>query len=236
MSSSWLKRHIIQAELREIIDLEKIGLFIGMGVVMDKICSYTFEQYLDKVRDFHGALAPGMVIAGSMVDLARRNLPEGTLFDVICETAACLPDAVQLLTPCSVGNQWMKIIDVGRFAMTFYDKDTGEGVRVHLDAGKLEQWPAIKEWFLKLKPKKQQDKELLLDQIKEAGSSICGIERLNVSPDFVARRLKTVGICPICNEAYRSGDGAICPACKEERLPYVVETDKLTTGSPRSHR
>jgi formylmethanofuran dehydrogenase subunit E len=198
---------------------------------MNEIRSYTVEQYCDKVKDFHGALAPGMVIAGFMVDLACRNLPPDILFDVICETAACIPDAVQLLTPCSVGNQWLKVIDIGRFAMTFYDKKTGEGVRVHLGTAKLEKWPAIKEWFLKLKPKKEQDKDLLLEQIKQAGAGICGIERVKISPGFLHQPKKSVVICPICNEAYRAEDGAICPACKEEeRLPYVVESQQVITG------
>ena len=136
------------------------------------ILSYTFEEYCERVEAFHGALAPGILVGGFMVDLARHNLPPGTLFDVICETVECLPDAVQLLTPCSVGNQWMKIIDVGRFALTLYDKDTGEGVRVHLDSRKLERWPAINEWLMKLKPKKQQDRDRLVREIKEAGTDI----------------------------------------------------------------
>jgi formylmethanofuran dehydrogenase subunit E len=192
---------------------------------MDKIGSYTIDQYCDKVTEFHGALAPGMIIGGFMVDLARRNLPPGTLFEVICETTACLPDVVQLLTPCSVGKQWIKIIDVGRFAMTFYDKYTKEGVRVYLDTDKMGKWPAIKEWFLKLKPKNHQDKQLLIDQIIEAGRDICGIESIQVSPTYVGKQPKTsISICPQCNEAYRSDDGAICPACKEYLLPYMIAT------------
>jgi formylmethanofuran dehydrogenase subunit E len=199
---------------------------------MDKIGPYTYEQYCDKITEVHGKLAPGMLIAGFMVGLAYRNLPPNTLFEVICETAACLPDAVQLLTPCSVGNQRIRIIDVGRFAMTFYDKYTKEGVRVFLDPAKLEQWPMIKEWFLKLKPKKQQDTERLLNEIVKAGIDICGISRLKVFPDFTAKRSKTsVAICPICKEAYRSSDGPICPACKGGLLPYVVESKKSITAS-----
>jgi formylmethanofuran dehydrogenase subunit E len=191
---------------------------------MDQICSYTYKQYCDKVKSFHGYLAPGVIIAGFMTDLACRNLPSHTLFDAICETTACLPDAVTLLTPCTVGNKWLKIIDVGRYAMTFYDKDTGEGVRVYLDLARLEQWPAIKEWFLKLKPKEQQDNEHLLAQIKEAGTGICGIERVKVAREFLRKHAKkSIAICPVCHEAYRSEDGDLCPACKDKCLPYALE-------------
>lgn len=189
-----------------------------------RIGPYSFEQYCEKIVDFHGGLAPGVVIGGFMVDLATRILPMGILYDVICETASCLPDAVQILTPCSIGNQWMKIIDVGRYALTCYDKETGKGVRVHLAPERLERWPAIKEWFLKLKPKEEQDGQRLLSQIEEAGTDILGIEQINVAVELMAKRhKKSVSICPLCNEAYPSDDGAICLACKEECLPYKVQ-------------
>ena len=61
----------------------------------------------------------------------------GCLFDAICETRNCLPDAVQLLTPCTIGNGWLKVVNVGRFALTLYDKYQGEGVRVYLDPAKV---------------------------------------------------------------------------------------------------
>ena len=130
---------------------------------------------------------------------------------------------MQLLTPCSVGNQWLKIIDVGRFALTLYDKDTGEGLRVHLDSTKLEAWPGISEWFMKLKPKKQQDRDRLVEEIRAAGTDICTIERVTVRSDFLrGRHQKSVSICPVCNEAYRAGDGPVCPVCNGRSLPYAV--------------
>src|SRR5208282_754967 len=67
------------------------------GMIMGKILAYTFEEYSALVRKFHGSAAPGVMIGGFMVDLAYSRLPSGGLFDVICETAKCLPDAVQLL-------------------------------------------------------------------------------------------------------------------------------------------
>jgi formylmethanofuran dehydrogenase subunit E len=60
------------------------------------------------VKSFHGYVAPGVVLGGVMVDLARRQLPPEVLFDAVCETRHCLPDAVQLLTPCTLGNGWLK--------------------------------------------------------------------------------------------------------------------------------
>ena len=73
------------------------------------ICNLKFDEYVEKIKSFHGSSAPGMILAGFMVDLAMKNLPEGEFFDVICETQHCLVDAVQILTPCTVGNGWLKM-------------------------------------------------------------------------------------------------------------------------------
>jgi formylmethanofuran dehydrogenase subunit E len=208
------------------------GTFSGRGN-MGSIVSYTFEEYAAIVKSFHGSTAPGVIIGGFMVDLAHGSLPEGGVYDVICETAKCLPDAVQLLTPCSIGNRWLKIIDVGRYALTFYEKRTGAGVRVYLDCAKLESWPEVRAWYLKLKPKEAQDDELLLRQIREAGREMCSVESVQVSPGFFKKQQSgPISICPSCGEAYHAADGAICPACKGGVLPYpsgngLAEKDPL---------
>ncbi|HNQ47588.1 MAG TPA: formylmethanofuran dehydrogenase subunit E family protein [Syntrophorhabdus sp.] len=58
------------------------------------VLEYTFEEYTEIVKKFHGAAAPGVLIGGFMVDAAIRNLPDGILYDAICETKSCLPDAI----------------------------------------------------------------------------------------------------------------------------------------------
>ena len=90
------------------------------------ICTYTYEEYLHLVKSFHGSLAPGLIIGGFIVDLALKHLPEGELFDALCETPVCLPDAVQILTPCTIGNGWLTVFDIGRFAVTMYEKKGGQ--------------------------------------------------------------------------------------------------------------
>ena len=118
---------------------------------------YSFQEYCDLVQAFHGYPAPGVLIGGYMVTAVQQRLPDGILYDAVCETRSCLPDAIQLLTPCSVGNGWLRVLHFGRYALSLYDKYTGEGWRIFLDVEKLEAWPEIKTWFFKLKPKKEQD-------------------------------------------------------------------------------
>jgi len=196
------------------------------------IGSYSYDEYLHLVKSFHGSVAPGMVIGGFMVDLALRHSPEGELFDALCETSACLPDAIQLLTPCTVGNGWLKILSLGRYALTLYEKYQGAGIRVFLDASKVDDWPEIKGWYFRLKPKKEQNSERLLEEIREAGEGICTLQKVVVKPQFVGSRIHGSKIvrCPLCQEAYPEVDGGICRGCSGY-APY--ETPRLVNGPER---
>ena len=190
------------------------------------IGAYTFEEYLNKVKEFHGSIAPGMVAGGIMVGIAQKNLPPGELFDVICESGHCLPDAVQLLTPCTIGNGWLKIVSTSRYAVVFYNKYTGEGIRVYLDAEKLADFPAVRSWFLREKPKPQQDFNAIIREYKESGPNLFDIQRVQVEPEYIEGAKKQhaeVVICPSCKEAYKSnpGGGDTCPACRG-KVPFLV--------------
>ncbi|WP_243544850.1 FmdE family protein [Pseudodesulfovibrio tunisiensis] len=186
------------------------------------IGQYTFEEFKEKARDFHGYPAPGLLIGAYMVEMAKARIPEGTLFEAMVETGKCLPDAVQLLTLCSTGNNWMKVKLLGRYALSLYDKYTGEGWRVYVDHEKLKAWPEIMEWFMKLKPKAEQDTELLFSQIEKAGDAICSIEPVRMHPKYLGHGPMTgIDVCPVCGEPYPASDGAICRGCQGE-APYVV--------------
>jgi len=184
------------------------------------ICGRTYDEYIGMVEDFHGHIAPGMALGGIMVDMAYRNLPQGEFFDAICETRACLPDAIQILTPCTVGNGWLKIINMGRFALSLFEKYTGDGVRVYLDNRKLDDWPELKAFFFKLKPKKEQDSEVLMGEISLAHTSIFGVQRVVVNLDSIpSPHQGSVVVCPSCGESYPEKDGEICLGCQGE-APY----------------
>lgn len=175
---------------------------------------YTVDEYIERIIAFHGTLAPGLLIGGYMVDHALCNRPGGEFFDALCETSVCLPDAVQLLTPCTFGNGWLKICDVGRFALTFFEKYSGEGVRVHLDAAGLDAYPEIQNWFLRLKPKHDQDMERLIREIRTAQAGILGMKRVRVHERFVGKEKGgRIVLCPSCGEAYPERDGPRCRAC-----------------------
>lgn len=188
-------------------------------VYKTQILGYSFDDYVNAAKRFHGHASPGVIIGGFMVDAAVRNLPEGILYDAICETRSCLPDAVQLLTPCTIGNGWLKIINTGRFALTLYNKQNNEGVRVFIDAEKVEAWLEIKAWYFKLKSSKEQNQEALAREVKEAGNSILSVRHVRVQPHIAEKKRKgSIVVCPQCREAYPAKDGQTCLACQRNKL------------------
>lgn len=187
-----------------------------------RIGSWTHDEFMDAAKKFHGYPAPGLIIGGYMVTMARNALPEGILFDALSETAQCLPDAVQMLTPCTVGNGWLRIVNFGIYAVSLFDKRTGEGFRVHLDVNKLGPWPEIRAWFLKEKTKAEQDTNALQDQIRAAGMQMLSISPIVVRPERIQHKGKgRVMACPLCGDWYPMAFGGICRSCQGES-PYAT--------------
>lgn len=149
-----------------------------------RIGKWDHDAFVAVVKDFHGHVAPGVIIGGYMVEMARRTLPEGILYDAVSETVQCLPDAIQLLTPCTVGNGWLKVYHFGIYALSLYDKYTGEGMRVRLNVDALDAYPHVRTWFLKEKPKHEQEPELLREEIRTAGMDLLQAAPVRIHPDF----------------------------------------------------
>lgn len=200
---------------------------------LQKIGKYSYDEFVSVVQSFHGYAAPGVLMGGSMVQMAMERMPAGVLYDAVSETTNCLPDAIQLLTPCTIGNGWMRVLNLGRYALCLYDKTNGNGVRVYVDPRKTPKFPAIHTWFLKLQPKREQDTDLLLSQIREAGFDIYGIELVTLREQLLHRRHKgAIAICSICKEAYPADHGRICRICQGQN-PYVELPHEVPAPKPK---
>jgi len=177
------------------------------------VAGLPLKDAVEKIEWFHGSLAPGLLLGGFMVDVARELLPESVLYNAVVESPYCLPDAVQLFTPCTVGNSWLQLVDYGRFALTLYDKDTGLGVRVWADVSKMDAHPKIRDWFLKRVPKKDLPLETLIPAILTAGRSIFSSKPVRVSETIGVGKKGNVRLCPNCGESYPEKHGALCRPC-----------------------
>ncbi|MFA7165057.1 MAG: FmdE family protein [Desulfoplanes sp.] len=197
------------------------------------IGTHTFEEFIEMATMFHNYPAPGLLIGGYMVAEAMHHMPEGTLYEAISETSWCLPDAIQMLTPCTNGNGWMRVEDFGVYAMSLYDKCTGEGVRVWMDLGKIDPDSEIYTWYLKRKPKKDQDSSLLRHEIGMAGPDILSVKPIQIRKELLVKRSKgAIAVCPLCKEAYPAMHGPMCRACQGQS-PYSPTNNRY---SPTNNR
>lgn len=199
----------------------------------DLIEGYAFEEFLEAAAQFHGYPAPGLILGACMVTAALRRLPDDILFDAICETQWCLPDAVQMLTPCTVGNGWLRVVNLGRYAVSLFNKFTGEGVRVFVDDRKLAAFDESYDWFMKRKPKHEQCSETIRAQIRTHASDMFTVHPVQIADAALVKRSKgVIGICPGCGEAYPVRYGSQCRSCQGP-TPYATAAPAATvSGEP----
>jgi formylmethanofuran dehydrogenase subunit E len=178
------------------------------------VCGRPLDECLRIIENFHGWKAPGLVLGLFMVDRARERIGANVEADAIVETCHCLPDAVQLFTPCTVGNGWLKILDWDKFALTLYDRRELCGVRVWLDLAKTRQFPHLYSWFMRRVSKKELPLEVLLDTILAAGDSVLSSLEINVTRFYQRQKKGETSVCPSCGEAYAAKLGVVCSACR----------------------
>jgi formylmethanofuran dehydrogenase subunit E len=172
-----------------------------------------------RLSEFHTYPAPGVLIGAFMVDYAMELLrvsPNNKLFGV-CETPKCLPDALQVLAHCTTGNSRLRIIPIGKFAITLNaatEDIKTDAVRVYVDLEKLKTYPIIDIWYANSPTyDKHTMKGLLQDEIFRAGRSILSSERVRVA---VTKKKKWASVtCPRCGETVPDYliEGDHCGAC-----------------------
>jgi len=192
------------------------------------ICGKKIPDFLDTIQAFHGWKAPGIVFGGIMVDLARELTGLEIETDAIVETRHCLPDAVQLFTPCTIGNGWLKILDWDKFALTLYDRKALCGYRVWIDLEKSRRFPDLYNWYMRLVDKKDLPLDSLLNTILLAGRSSLSWRPVRMTRLYERIKKNTIEICPGCNEAYPAAQGRQCLAC-QGRGYYETDDSRAKT-------
>jgi formylmethanofuran dehydrogenase subunit E len=174
---------------------------------------------ISRCAAFHTSPAPGVLIGAFMVDYALELLnvtPDEKLYGV-CETPKCLPDALQVIAHCTIGNNRLKIVPIGKFAITLNGAtaaSTADAVRVYIDLKKLKKFPVIDIWYAN---SPAYDKATMSENLQEtifcAGREIFSFQhvRVNVAGK---RRWKSV-TCPGCGETIPDYliEGDHCGAC-----------------------
>ena len=110
-----------------------------------------YDEQLAKAKAFHGEICGGIAIGtklamygmelmGMELNQRHKNLI------VFLEIDRCMSDAVQAVTGCTMGKRSLKQMYYGKFAVTFYNMDNGEAIRVaDADANKSDKKRETKE-------------------------------------------------------------------------------------------
>lgn len=182
------------------------------------ICGRSRDDFLAEIDKFHGWRAPGLVLGGFMVDWAQElietDMGPDIEADAIVETYHCLPDAIQIFTPCTIGNGWLKILDWDKFALSLYNKKNLNGFRVWLDLDKAKAFPNLYNWYMRLVPKKQLPLEILNQTIFEAGRSALSSRAIRATRLYKPKKKGRTDACPGCGEAYPVSQGSQCLTCQ----------------------
>ena len=70
-----------------------------------EICGVNLGVLLIRMEEFDGFRSPGILLGGMMIEGALNELGTTPYLNAVTETVVCLPDAVQLLTPCTIGKE-----------------------------------------------------------------------------------------------------------------------------------
>ena len=175
------------------------------------------QPYFDQGAEFHSYLSPGLVIGIFMVDLAKEVLGPCELIDSVVETRACIPDAIQLMTHCTYGNGWMVAKDWSKMALTLFDKQKKNGVRVFVDLDKVKKYPLIYQWYMN---KGAVDKDRVTEELLNIERDILSWQRVKVTHSKGAKG--TFVVCPSCGETHRTLSGELCRRCSGSDEYYEI--------------
>lgn len=161
-------------------------------------------EHFRRCIDFHTFAAPGLLVGVFMVDYALEllNPPRDEKIYAVCETTKCLPDPLQMIAHCTTGNHRLRVLPIGKFAITMNrpaETPLVDGIRVFVDGDKIVRYPTFALWYTKdpcFDPRARGS--ALVDEIIDAGRGLLSHERVRVKvPQKWPWRS---AICSICGE------------------------------------
>ena len=199
---------------------------------MNKLNNEEFLQLVEKVIAFHTKRAPGIAISVEMVNLAKERLGDVPKLCAIAETRTCLPDSIQYLLGCTIGNGNLKVLEsIGRFALTLYNRKDGKGIRVFVDQNKIdkEKYPELYKFFRRERskevknfgPERKVSNAQVVKEFVDSGRDIFSLEEVTILNTEKPPILEC-GICEKCGESFtkQKNSDKLCLCCSGELAYY----------------
>ena len=185
-----------------------------------------FRKLCEDVFSFHTKRAPGLAIGVAMVDYAREALgPIKGKMNAISETQACLSDVIQVMTGCTIGNRYLRVLkNLGRYALTLFDREDGHGVRVSCNVSRIDQQatPELYNFFHRSRgedaqsggPARELSGQQIIQEFETVGRSLFDVQRVTVINHGKPAMLPAK-ICKECGESFLSRDEkhVLCDFC-----------------------
>jgi formylmethanofuran dehydrogenase subunit E len=195
-------------------DLEKQQ----MEAILKQVKDPELLSQINKLVPFHGFLTAGALIGIQMLNIARRVLEvqDGERIYVTCETQSCMPDPFQILGGATIGNGGLKIIGLGKMAVTVNKQapegiNSIKGVRIILDPEKTKDYPKLHAWFLNTQKLHHEE---VVPILLDAGEKVYSWKLVDI--EVPARKKKRIQSCKKCGEMFIQHDNELlCGACTE---------------------
>jgi formylmethanofuran dehydrogenase subunit E len=193
------------------------------------------EAHLQRCRDFHGHLCPGLAIGYRAAEAALERLNEERAEDeelvAILETNACGADAVQVLTSCTFGKGNLFYKDYGKQVYTFASRRSGKGLRIALKPGAFQLSPRHAELIERIRndvateqeraefqdfhrSKSHEMLEIDLDDLFSIEPVTIDIpEKARIEPSILCARC---GEPTMAGKLVKAGERSICKPCSEQ--------------------
>jgi len=178
------------------------------------------QQAIRECVVLHTSPAPGLLIGAFMADYALELLgtspAKGKIFSV-CETPKCAPDALQVIARSTTGNGRLRVIPIGKFAITVNtatNEATARAVRVYIDLEKLKKFPVIDTWYANSPAYDRTTMDASLQaQIFQAGREILSWEWVRITVPQKAKWRPVT--CSVCGEPVPDymAEGDCCGGC-----------------------
>ncbi len=205
-------------------------------------------ELLEVAREFHGHVCPYVALGIRASLIAMKELGVGRLDTsasieestlAIVETNNCFTDGVQITTGCTLGNNALIYLDLGKTALTLVRRGDWEGVRVCVDPDRLRKhYPSNSvELFRKVVKERrgsEEDRKRLSELWEEAGRRMLSVpredfkvERVKVkpieqAPIFESFRCSKCGETVMATRAVKRDGETLCLRCAGEEYNALM--------------
>ena len=191
-----------------------------METILKQVKDPELLSQIEKVVPFHGFLTSGALIGIQMLNIARRELDvrDGERIYVTCETKSCVPDPFQILAGATIGNNGLKINNLGKDGCNGEQTQAPERDEGHntasgftLTAEKTKDYPKLHAWYLNTEKLHHEE---VVPVLLEAGDNVYSWKTVDL--EVPVRKKKRIQCCKKCGEMFvQHDDELLCGGCTE---------------------